>query len=296
MSDLRALVLGAGGQLGRACMESVPEQVTAQGLTRSECDITDAAALKQTMGDLLPQVVINAAAYTAVDQAEVDIDAARAVNADAPALIADLCVQHNARLIHLSTDFVFDGRGHRPYLPDAQPSPLGVYGQTKWQGEEAVLQRGARSAILRTSWVYAPRGHNFLLTMLRLMRDRGEVKVVSDQIGSPTSTQSLAEICWALALHQEAAGIFHWSDAGAISWYDFACAIREEALSLGLLSQPVVVEPISSEAFPTKARRPAYSVLDVGATCAAIGVSQRPWRESLCDVLRSLQDQQEGGA
>ena len=124
--------------------------------------------------------------------------------------------------------------------------------------------------------------------MLRLMRDRGEVKVVNDQIGSPTSTQSLAEICWALALHREAAGIFHWSDAGAISWYDFACAIRDEALSLGLLAQPIVVEPISSEAFPTKARRPAYSVLDVGATCAAIGVSQRPWRESLCDVLRSL--------
>ena len=125
MSDLRALVLGAGGQLGRACMESVPEQVTAQGLTRSECDITDAAALKQTMGDLLPQVVINAAAYTAVDQAEEDIDAARAVNADAPALIADLCVQHNARLIHLSTDFVFDGKGHNLICPMLNPHRWG---------------------------------------------------------------------------------------------------------------------------------------------------------------------------
>ena len=295
MSDLLALVLGAGGQLGRACMESVPEQVTAQGLTRSECDITDAAALKQTMGDLLPQVVINAAAYTSVDQAEEDIDAARAVNADAPALIADLCVQHNARLIHLSTDFVFDGTGHKPYLPDAQPSPLGVYGQSKWQGEQAVLERGPGSVVLRTSWVYAPRGHNFVLTMLRLMHERGEVKVVNDQIGSPTSTLSLANTCWGLALHDDVTGIFHWSDAGAISWYDFACAIRDEALDLWLLERPAVVEPIPTAAFPTKVRRPAYSVLDASATCAALNVSQRPWREALCDVLRSLRDQQEGG-
>ena len=293
MSYVQALVLGAGGQLGQTCIETAPERVDARGLTRSECDITDPAALKQAIGDLRPQVVINAAAYTAVDQAEEDVEAARAANADAPALIADLCAQQAARLIHLSTDFVFDGTGHKPYLPDAQPSPLGVYGQSKWQGEQAVLERGPGSVILRTSWVYAPRGHNFVLTMVRLMRERGEVKVVSDQIGSPTSTLGLANICWGFALHDDATGIFHWSDAGAISWYDFACAIRDEALNLGLLEGSVVVEPIPTAAFPTKARRPAYSVLDASATCAVLGVSQQPWREALCQVLRSFHHEEE---
>ena len=296
MSDVRALVFGAGGQLGQMCMNVVPPNVSAHGLARSECDITDPAALKQVMGDLRPQVVINAAAYTAVDQAEEDADAACAANADAPALIADLCAQHQSRLVHLSTDFVFDGKGHKPYVPEAQPSPLGVYGQTKWQGEQAVLERGTAGVVLRTSWVYAPSGRNFVLTMLRLMRDRGEVKVVSDQIGSPTSTRGLAEICWAFALHHDATGIFHWSDAGAISWFDFACAIRDEALKLGLLSRPVVVEPIGSEAFPTKAQRPAYSVLDASGTCLALGVSQQPWRDALRDVLRSVRHDQEQSA
>ena len=128
------------------------------------------------------------------------------------------------------------------------------------------------------------------------MHERGEVKVVNDQIGSPTSTLSLANTCWGLALHDDVTGIFHWSDAGAISWYDFACAIRDEALDLGLLERPAVVEPIPTAAFPTKVRRPAYSVLDASATCAALNVSQRPWRKALRDVLRSLRDQQEGGA
>ena len=296
MSDMRALIFGAGGQLGQTCIEVAPPHVSTIGLARSECDITDPAALKQAIGDLRPQVVINAAAYTAVDQAEENADAARAANVDAPALIADLCGQYQSRPVHLPTDFVFDGKGHKPYGPEAQPAPLGVYGQTKWQGEQAVLERGTQGVVLRTSWVYAPSGRNFVLTMLRLMRDRGEVKVVSDQIGSPTSTRGLAEICWALALHHDATGIFHWSDAGAISWFDFACAIRDEALKLGLLPRPVIVEPISSEAFPTTAQRPAYSVLDASGTCLKLGVLQQPWRDALRDVLRSVQYEQEQSA
>ena len=296
MNEIRALVLGAGGQVGQTCMAVAPPYVSAIGLARSECDITDSAALKQAMGDLRPQLVINAAAYTAVDKAEEEADVAHAANADAPALIANLCGQYQSRLVHLSTDFVFDGKGHKPYLPEAQPSPLGVYGQTKWQGEQAVLECGTHGVVLRTSWVYAPGGRNFVLTMLRLMRDRGEVKVVSDQIGSPTSTRGLAAICWALALDHDAVGVYHWSDAGAISWFDFACAICEEALKLGLLSQPAVLEPITSEMFPTKAQRPAYSVLDSSATCSTLGVSQRPWRDALRDVLRSLQQDHEQSA
>ena len=147
--------------------------------------------------------------------------------------------------------------------------------------------------MVRTSWVYGPGGRNFVLTMLRRMREQGAVRVVNDQIGSPTSARGLAEVCWLLALHGDASGVFHWSDAGAISWYDFACGIHDEALALGLLPAPAKIEPIPTEAFPTKAQRPAYSVLDCSDTCSALDVTQRPWRDALRDMLRS-QKQLEG--
>jgi len=142
--------------------------------------------------------------------------------------------------------------------------------------------------IVRTSWVYAPSGRNFVLTMLRLMREHKVVRVVNDQTGAPTLSRGLAEVCWSLVRHPEARGVFHWSDAGAITWYEFACGIRDEALSLGLLTAPVSVEPIPTEAFPTKAKRPAYSALDASGTVATLGVAQRPWREGLRDMLGSL--------
>ena len=144
-----------------------------------------------------------------------------------------------------------------------------------------MLAGDARHVVVRTSWVYGPGGRNFVLTMLRLMREQGTVRVVNDQIGSPTSTQGLAKICWRLADRDDARGVYHWSDDGAISWYDFACGIYDEALALGLLSAPASVEPIPTTAFPTTAQRPAYSVLDASATCRALGVVQRPWRDAL---------------
>jgi len=247
------------------------------------------------MDEVDPHIVINAAAYTAVDAAEEDRDMAEAVNADAPAMLSAICAQRGARLVHLSTDFVFDGRSPRPYVPDSAPAPLGVYGASKWRGEQAVLAGDARHVVVRTSWVYGPGGRNFVLTMLRLMREQGTVRVVNDQIGSPTSTQGLAKICWLLAERDDARGVYHWSDKGAISWYDFACGIHHEALALGLLSAPASVEPIPTTAFPTKAQRPAYSVLDASDTCRALGVAQRPWRDALLDMLRS-QQQLEGTA
>ena len=195
--------------------------------------------------------------------------------------------------MHVSTDFVFGGQAHAPYAPEANPEPLGVYGASKWRGEQAVSASGASHAIVRTSWVYGPGGRNFVLTMLRLMREQGAVQVVNDQIGSPTSTQGLAAVCWALALRDNVDGIFHWSDAGAISWCDFACGIRDEALAIGLLTTPATVEPIGTQDFPTKARRPAFSVLDSRATCATLGVEQRPWRDALRDMLCAQQDIEE---
>ena len=289
MSAQRALVLGAAGQLGQACMDCAPETVVAEGFSRATCDVTNDAALRRVMDDINPHVVINAAAYTAVDAAEDDPQSADAVNADAPAMLGALCAQRGLRLVHISTDFVFDGRAPRPYAPGANPSPLGIYGASKWQGEQAVLASGASHAVVRTSWVYGPGGRNFVLTMLGRMREQGAVRVVNDQIGSPTSAKGLAEVCWLLALHGDASGVFHWSDAGAISWYDFACGIHDEALALGLLAAPATIEPIPTEAFPTKAQRPAYSVLDCSDTCSALDVTQRPWRDALRDMLRSQQ-------
>jgi dTDP-4-dehydrorhamnose reductase len=288
VSDPLALVLGAGGQLGQACVAAAPPQLRVNGLTRVQCDVTDEGALRDCLQRLSPQIIINAAAYTAVDAAEDDRDTAQALNAQAPQRLATLCAERGIRLVHVSTDFVFDGAATTPYLTTDSPAPLGVYGKTKLQGEQAVLAGDARHAVVRTSWVYAPQGKNFMLTMLRLMRERGAVGVVSDQMGAPTAASSLADICWRLAQTPEAVGLFHWSDEGEISWYEFACAIRDEATAIGLLTTPVTVDPIATSAFPTVAKRPAYSVLNAKQTCYKLGVVQRPWRDALRDNLRAV--------
>ena len=288
MSDPLALVLGAGGQLGQACVAAAPSQLRVHGLARAQCDVTDDGALRDCLRRLSPQIVINAAAYTAVDAAEGDLHRAQALNADAPQRLATLCAEQGIRLVHVSTDFVFDGAATTPYLTTDTPAPLGVYGETKLQGERAALASGTSHAVVRTSWVYAPQGKNFMLTMLRLMRERGAVSVVSDQVGAPTAASSLARICWRLAQEPEAMGLFHWSDEGEISWYEFACAIRDEALAIGLLTTAVTVDPITTSAFPTAAKRPAYSVLNVKQTCHQLGVVQRPWRDALRDNLRAV--------
>jgi len=224
-----------------------------------------------------------------VDAAEEDRHRAQVLNAEAPKHLATLCTERGIRLVHVSTDFVFDGAATTPYLTTETPAPIGVYGKTKLQGERAVLASGAAHVVVRTSWVYAPQGKNFMLTMLRLMGERGAVSVVSDQVGAPTAASSLAHICWLLAQNAEAQGLFHWSDEGEISWYEFACAIRDEATAIGLLTTPVTVEPITTSAFPTAAKRPAYSVLNAKQTCNRLGVAQRPWRDALRDTLQAVE-------
>ena len=291
MKFSRALVLGAGGQLGRALIDAAPANISVTGLTRAECDIANREAVAGCLNQLNPQVVINAAAYTAVDDAEDNPDLAFATNADGPGYLAAACARASVRLLHVSTDFVFDGGAGSPYPTDATPVPLGVYGDSKLRGEDRIQASGADHVILRTSWLYAATGRNFVLTMLRLMQERPVVRVVNDQIGAPTMAAGLAGICWSLVLNVEAQGIFHWSDAGEITWYEFACGIRDDAISLGLLTEPVIVEPITTAAFPTKAKRPPYSVLDARDTAAVLGVAQRPWREALRDMLGSLSEQ-----
>lgn len=283
---MRVLIAGSGGQLGRALQACAPSGAVVVAPPETEFDITDAEAVHAVVGDTRPDFLINAAAYTAVDRAESDEAAARRVNVNAVGTLAATARIAGAGFAHVSTDFVFDGTAHLPYLPDALPNPLGVYGRTKLDGETAAAEFHASPLLVRTAWVYAAQGNNFVATMLRLMRERPEIKVVADQIGTPTHVPTLARTLWTL-IGGGHTGTFHCTDAGVASWYDFAVAIHEEALAAGLLAAPVSVVPIRTEDYPTPARRPAYGVLDKTATWAITG-SARHWRVELRDCIEAI--------
>jgi dTDP-4-dehydrorhamnose reductase len=252
---------------------------------RAALDITDAAAVLNTFTALKPDWVVNAAAYTAVDLAEDNEAQAFAANDTAVAGLASAADKVGCRLLHLSTDFVFDGLSSRAYLPSDATHPLSVYGASKLAGERHV--RGA-GIVLRTSWVYAASGKNFVLTMLRLMREKPQLAVVADQIGAPTWAMSIGRAIWALIQGKTAPGIYHWTDLGVASWYDFAVAIQDEALSRGLLKRLVPIAPILSSEYPARAKRPAFSLLDSASTRAAIKLSGDHWRHNLRKMLDEL--------
>lgn len=287
---MRVLIAGAGGQAGRALIRTAPETTELVPLTHSQLDLADRHAVTTVMTEVRPDVVINAAAYTAVDNAESDVAAAQAINADAVRALAEaVSMSPRCRLLHISTDFVFDGTQSIPYRPDDATAPLGVYGSTKLAGERAVTELlGVRGMVLRTSWVYDAAGRNFVTTMLRLMRADRPVRVVADQIGSPTSADSVAAALWEFAARPESNGIWHWSDAGVASWYDFAVAIGEEARSLGMLKTDPAVSPIGTAEYPTAARRPAFSVLNKQATIDALKLVPVHWRHNLRQVIREI--------
>lgn len=287
------LVCGAAGQLGVELSLTSPDDVTLHACDRRSLDITDASAVAQAIDDSGARAVINAAAYTAVDKAESEQAAAQAINAQGPDNLARACAARGLRLIHVSTDFVFDGKQGRPYRPDDATHPLGVYGQTKLDGERAVLGSGADAVVLRTGWVYSRHGGNFVKTMLRLMAEREHITVVEDQIGTPTWARSLAQTCWSLLTQPQALGTLHWSDAGACSWYDFALAIREEAQALGLLQRAAEVTPIPAVNYPTPAARPSFSVLDKSATREFVGHAGEHWRHQLRAMLADMKDNEE---
>ena len=254
-----------------------------------ELDVTDAGQIRAVLERERPTVVIHAAAYTAVDAAESDAERAEAVNAQGTALVAEGVAQAGARLLYLSTDFVFDGAAGRPYATDAEPRPLGVYGRTKLQGELAAHRAlGDRALVLRTAWVYSRHGQNFVRTMLRLMGEQESVGVVSDQVGTPTWARSLASAVWALVERPSLHGVIHYTDAGVASWYDFAVAIQEEALALGLLDRQAPIRPLASADYPTPARRPSFSVLAKGDSWAALGMTPPHWRVHLRVMLEEL--------
>ena len=292
---MKILLLGGNGQVGRELRRSLLPFGELVVATREGVDVDVAAdldapvALAEVVRDVAADVVINAAAYTAVDKAEADSRAAFRINSEAPAAIAGACAENGALLVHYSTDYVFDGSASRPYREDDPTAPLGVYGASKLAGEQAIRASGARHAILRTAWVYAPHGKNFLLTMLRLAGERDELRVVADQLGTPTPAAWIADATAEVLRHGVPdAGTWHLVASGQTSWHGFASAIIEDAHALGLLARMPAVLPIATADFPTPAKRPASSVLDTTRLQRDFGIVPPDWRDGLRATLRGI--------
>jgi dTDP-4-dehydrorhamnose reductase len=292
---MKLLLLGGNGQVGRELRRSLApfgELVVAMRDGADADMVADLDApdsLAALIASVAPDVVANAAAYTAVDQAETDAAAAFRVNAEAVGEIARACAASGALLVHYSTDYVFDGSAMRPYREDDATVPLGVYGASKLAGEEAIRASGARHAILRTAWVYASHGRNFLLTMLRLAAERDELRVVADQIGAPTPAGWIADATAALIMRGvERSGVWHLTTDGETSWHGFAAAIVDQAHERGLIGRKPNVVAIPTSGYPTPARRPAYSVLDTSRLQRDFGIVPPDWREGLRRTLDGM--------
>jgi dTDP-4-dehydrorhamnose reductase len=279
---VKALVTGAGGQVGEALKANAPPGWSIAGLSHAQLDIADREAVLRVVEREAPRILFNAAAWNAVDRAEEDERQAFAVNAEGVAHLAEAARDVGARLVHISSDYVFDGKASTAYAPDAPRHPLSAYGRSKAAGEDAA---GEEALVVRTSWVHAAGHANFVTTMLRLMRERDELVVVADQIGAPTWATGLARVLWALAL-EGARGIWHHRDAGQASRHEFAVAIGEDAEALGLIPKQIPIHPVTTVEFGAKASRPAFSLLDDAATRALLGDSVALWRENLREMLR----------
>ena len=283
------LITGANGQLGRefAALKTAYPEFKFFFAGRQELDITSADTIRDFFRSHPVRYCINCAAYTAVDKAEQDVETARQVNSAAPALLAEACLQYRAKLIHFSTDYVYDGLYNQPFSEDHPTHPQSVYAQTKLDGETAVLSILPDSMIIRTSWVYSSEGHNFLNTMLRLGRERKEISVVFDQIGTPTYARHLAAAVLDIISQHEsgkpmAGGIFHYSNEGVCSWYDFALAIFE------INQLNCTVTPIESKDFPTAAKRPHFSLLNKKKIKSHYGLTIAHWREALKECINRI--------
>ena len=298
---MRILLTGKDGQLGQDLQTYLGLDHDLHAYGRGQLDLEDPTAIRQLIDQVRPDVIVNAAAYTAVDRAEQEPDRARAVNTLAPQVMATAAQALGAAILHVSTDYVFDGNHNVPYREEDPAQPLGVYGQSKWLGEQAVQQACDRHLVVRTAWVYGVGGQgNFVKTMVRLGAERKELRVVVDQVGTPTWTGDLAQAIGQLIHHlvptdpgaAPVTGLYHFTNSGAISWYDFAVAILEEARALGF---PLTVErvvPITTAEYPTAAQRPAYSVLSGQKTARLLGHPAPHWRPGLRSMLAQLAKQQ----
>ncbi|SBV37046.1 dTDP-4-dehydrorhamnose reductase subunit, NAD(P)-binding, of dTDP-L-rhamnose synthase [uncultured Stenotrophomonas sp.] len=296
---MTVLVFGGNGQVGRELLRALALSDEVVATTRSgtlpdgracaAADFDQPDRLPALLDRVRPAVVVNAAAYTAVDRAEQDSEAAFRANAQAPGVIARWCTAHDVPLVHYSTDYVFDGQGTRPYLPDDATAPLGVYGTSKRDGEDAVRAAGGRHLIFRTAWVHASHGSNFLRTMLRVGRERDELRVVADQIGTPTPAALIADVTAQALRHPGGlSGTWHLTASGQTSWHGFAEEIFRQALAAGMIERAPRVMPITTAEYPTPARRPAYSCLDTRSLEADFGIGLPDWREGVDNVLREL--------
>lgn len=285
---MRVFITGSDiGQLYWELMRTAPSTVSLCQPAEM-LDITNREAVLQTVKALTPDVILNTAAYTAVDKAETETDIAQAVNADGVRYLAEAAVENGAHLVHVSTDFVFGSGNGTPFVESAAVAPVSVYGKTKLEAEQFLAQlMPDSSVVIRTAWVYSSHGNNFVKTMLKLMNDRDELGVIADQIGSPTWARSLAEALWRAA-DIRATGMLHWTGAGVASWYDFAVAIFEEATALGLLDREVRINPLRTDQYPTPAARPAYSVLELTRSWETLDMNAIHWREDLRSMLREL--------
>ena len=286
---MNILVTGGNGQLGSAMRLASAESRHRYIFTDiAELDITSSEAVKALFEQEKVDVVVNCAAYTAVDLAEENEDQAEKINHKAVAILAEACKRHNATLIHISTDYIFSGDADTPYKEEDAPSPLGVYGRTKLAGEQAITESGCRYIVLRTAWLYSEFGRNFVNTMRELTATRPEVRVVADQIGSPTYAGDLAAaITYIIDSEQlNKCGIYHYTNEGVCSWYDFAVEIARLSGNKG------EVKPCTTEEYPTKAQRPHYSVLDKSKFIATFGLSIPEWRESLAQCVKKLEKQE----
>lgn len=286
----KILVTGSNGQLGRelqACAGDLPF-FEFTFTARDNLDIADEKAVLNWFGIHQPAWIINCAAYTAVDRAEQERDEAFRINATAPGILAAAAEQFNCRMIHISTDYVFDGAATEPYSIHAQTNPQTIYGASKLAGEQAILAASKSSFIIRTSWVYSQFGHNFVKTMLRLMNERTELKVVDDQVGSPTWAADLASAILQVIRYSafensgDKGGILHFSNTGATSWYHFAEAIRQYS------ERTCKIIPIPTSAYPTPAKRPHWSVLDTSEIVSRFNIVLHPWQESLAACIKQM--------
>lgn len=289
----RILLLGGGGQVGQALTPLLASRGMLLAPTPTDTNLLDGARLRDRVLDLEPRIIINAAAYTAVDQAETERDAAHAVNATAPGILAGAARELDALLVHYSTDYVFDGTKRSAYLEDDTTHPLSVYGQSKRAGELQVLDSGAKALVLRTSWVYSLVGQNFLLTVRRLAREQPALRIVDDQRASPTWSGRIAHATLSVLDRLEslpatdashALGLYHMSALGAASWYDFARAIVADDPTLSAF-RGIPIEPIATSAFPRPAARPRYSLLDCSRLEREFEINLGPWREGLREAL-----------
>ncbi|WP_066093692.1 dTDP-4-dehydrorhamnose reductase [Xanthomonas massiliensis] len=296
---MSVLVLGGNGQVGRELRRALAPLGEVTSTTRSgqlpegtRCevaDFADPASLPALLDRLQPKTVVNAAAWTAVDKAESEPEAAFAANAEAPAVIAQWCAGHDVPLVHYSTDYVFDGQGTHPYREDDATAPLSVYGASKLAGEQAIRAAGGRHLIFRTAWVYASHGSNFLRTMLRLGAEREELKVVADQVGTPTPAALIADVtARALAHPRGLSGTWHLTALGQTTWHGFAEAIFAEAVAQGVLARAPPVLPITTAQYPTPARRPAWSCLDTTRLREDFGIALPDWRDALRRVIGGM--------